>query len=70
MLEVIEVNISEARGQLNSYQLAERILKRIEQLGMLPPQTEEQIKEGMSLGFEGITRVIELRWESEDEQDS
>ena len=41
MIEVLEQNILETRGQLNAYQLAARLLDRIEELGMTPPQYDK-----------------------------
>ena len=66
MLEVIEVNISETKDQLNSYQLAERILKRILQLGMLPPM--QMSKNGKPKeSFIPFVDYCIRQWESEDD---
>lgn len=53
--------------QLMDLQVSDMILSRLEQLGMLPPEQKHQIEEGKELGFQGITRVSELKWEPEDE---
>jgi len=56
MVEVLEQNILWGRGQLTAYQLAERLLTRIEQLGMLPPPHELLLS---------TDEIRHCRWEDE-----
>ena len=62
MLEVLEVGILDAKGQLNAAQLAEKLLTRIEQLGMKPPPYRTGERIGYTWGWED-EEVCE--WEKE-----
>ena len=73
MLAVIEQNILETKGQLNAYQLAERILNRIEELGMEAPHNENWMSLDVCREFYGdrdnyndVPRKNINRWDSED----
>lgn len=77
MLDIIEVNILETEGQLNAYQLAERLLTRIQQLGMLPPlsKTNDDVLNELIMSSEPVNgRIYDsdnvmsyFTWEPEDD---
>ena len=59
-------NISQIHdGGQQMYKMMEFILGKIEEAGMLPPLNEQQIQEGIDLGFEKVVRACELEWEEE-----
>ena len=54
-------------GRIDDERVIKFYLDMFLDMGMLPPEQDYQIEEGVELGFTGISRVSELSWEPEEE---